>query len=482
MMKECDRLRILFVNPPRENEILGNNPRIIEEERGFNPPLGILYVAAYAEKHSSHEVQVIDSQVERLGYEELKGRIAGAAPDVVGITAMTLTLLDVIKTVDIVKSISNDTVVVLGGPHCHLFPEETIRLPGVDYVVLGEGERTFLDLVNSIESGDPGDTIPGVVCMRGVTVINGGCRPFLSQDALDELPFPARHLVPYKEYTSLLSKGKTVTTMFTSRGCPFQCRFCDRPQLGKQFRAHSATYVVDEIEQCVGMGIREFLIYDDTFTVKRQRVLDICKQILERGLSISFDVRARVDTVDGEMLRLLKKAGCAGIHYGVEAGNDRILQALNKGITIAQAREAFTLTRQAGIPILAYWMIGNPGETEADIRQTFQLQRELKPDYVHMTTLTPFPGTKVYHDALEAGIVERDVWREFARNPTPGFQPPCWSEIFTREELNELLVEGYKSFYTRPTYIIRRALAVRGMGELKKKAKAALHVFRMKPE
>ena len=177
---------------------------------------------------------------------------------------------------------------------------------------------------------------------------------------LDDIPFPARHLVPYKKYSSLLSKGSIVTTIFTSRGCPFQCSFCDRPHLGKSFRARSAKNVVDEIEECVNMGIHDFLFYDDTFTIKRERVLEICNEIINKRLDIAWDIRTRIDVVNEEMLKHLKKAGCQGIHYGIEAGSEKILKVLQKGITIEQAKQVFDLTRKHKIPILAYFMIGNP--------------------------------------------------------------------------------------------------------------------------
>ncbi len=470
-------MRVLLINPPRENEIIGNNPEIIESERGYNPPLGLLYLASYLEQHTDHQVWVIDAQVQQLSHVRLQAEIARVRPDAVGITVMTLTLLDVMLTVESVKSVNRDITVILGGPHVHLFPDESIQLPDVDYLVLGEGEEAFADLLDHLGDREALACTQGIVFRDGDGIINTGVRPFI--DDLDRLPFPARHLVPYEKYTSLLSKGGVVTTTFTSRGCPFQCSFCDRPQLGKRFRARSAGNVVDEMETCVEMGIHEFLIYDDTFTVKKDRAVEVCNEIVKRGLDVSFDIRSRVDTIDETVIKALKAAGCAGIHYGVEAGTNRVLKILNKGISLEQVRVAFDLTRQYDIPILAYWMIGNPHETLADIHETFRLQRQLKPDFVHMTVLTPFPGTEVYREAMETGIIEGDVWRAFAANPTPGFEPPHWGENFTREELNELLVYGYKQFYMRPGYILQRIAKLRSWSEFRKKARAGLRVLTM---
>jgi radical SAM superfamily enzyme YgiQ (UPF0313 family) len=471
-------MRVLLINPPRENEIIGNNPSIIEEERGHNPPLGLLYIAAYLEKHASHEITIIDSQVEELDYASLTERIRSAKPEIVGLTAMTMTLIDVTKTITIIKNINRDIRVVLGGPHVHLFSDETINLDNVDFLVLGEGEIGFKELLDNTNNLSALKHIPGLVFKEDGKTVHTGRQPVLKD--LDTLPFPARHLVPYEKYSSLLSKGDAVTTIFTSRGCPFKCSFCDRPHLGKAFRARSAMNVVDEIEACVKIGIHELLFYDDTFTVNKKRVLDICNEIVRRRLDIGWDIRARVDTVDEEILRHLKKAGCRGIHYGIEAGTEKILNILNKGITLSKAHQVFDLTKKYSIPVLAYFMIGNPTETKEDILSTFEVMKSLKPDYVHMTILTPFPGTKIYLDGLKNGIIERDYWREFASDPTPDFIPPIWSETFTREELNDLLIEGYRKFYLRPSYIFKRAIKTRSLSELKKKAKAGIKVFIMK--
>lgn len=470
-------MKVLLINPPRINEIMGNNPSIIEEERGYNPPLGLLYIAAFMERHTKHNVTVIDSQVDKLDYSSLQEKIASILPDVVGITTMTMTMVDVINTANVVKEINNTIKVVLGGPHVNLFPDETIMLKNVDYLVLGEGEIVFTKLINAIDEKVELRKIPGLVFEDNGEIINTGKRLMISN--LDELPFPARHLVPYKKYTSLLSKGGVVTTVITSRGCPFKCSFCDRPHLGKIFRARSSVNVVDELEACKKLGIYEFLIYDDTFTVNKKRVIDICDEIIRRKLNIGWDIRARVDTVNEEVIAHLKKAGCQGIHYGVEAGTDKILKILNKGITINQVKEVFNLTRKHEIPILAYFMIGSPKETLEDIYQTFKVMKDLNPDYVHLTVLTPFPGTKIYFDGLRNGVIEKDYWREFAKDPTSDFTSPYWADIFTRDELRELLIKGYKSFYLRPSYIFKRIRALRSLGEFRKKAVAAVKVLVM---
>jgi anaerobic magnesium-protoporphyrin IX monomethyl ester cyclase len=248
------------------------------------------------------------------------------------------------------------------------------------------------------------------------------------------------------------------------------------------FRARSAGNVVDEIQECVDLGIKDFLFYDDTFTVSRKRVLTICDEILQRRLKIRWDIRTRVDLVDEEMLRMLKRAGCVAIHYGVEAGNDRILKVIKKGFTISKVREIFRLTRRLGIETLAYFMIGLPSERARDIQDTFDLAKDLRPDYAHFTIFSPYPGTELYFLGLEKGIIKTDIWREFARSPGEGFKIPVWEEHFTRDELYGMIVQFYRRFYLQPRYMFSRLWKVRSAGELARKARAGFSVLAMKKQ
>ncbi len=471
-------MRVLLVNPTAFFEVMGSNPAALEESREHSPPLGLLLLAGYLEAHTDHQVIVLDTQAEDLAFEAIASRVREARPDVVGITTMTQTLLDALRMVEIVRATAPAATVVLGGPHVHLYPDETIRLPGIDFLVLGEGEIVFKELLDRIQDHEALRTIPGLVFKRGDEVVSTG-RPALIED-LDALPFPARHLTDVSRYGSVLAPRSPATTMFTSRGCPFGCSFCDRPHLGKRFRARSAASVVDEMERCIGLGIHEFLVYDDTFTVKRQRVVEVCDEILRRGLDVGYDVRARVDTVDADLLRLMARSGCRGIHYGVEAGTEKILKVLRKGIDLRRAREIFGETRRAGIATLAYFMIGSPTETREDIRETFRVARDLDPDFLHLTILTPFPGTEIYGTGLETGVIPSEAWQEFAARPHLGFVPPHWGEVLPLEELNALLLEGYRGFYRRPRYLLRRVLAVRSPGELARKARAGIRILTMR--
>ncbi len=476
-------MKILLVNPPRWHELVGKNPSIIEKHRGFNPPLGLLYLAASLKKDTPFEVEVLDAQPLKLTYPRIEEVLAGKSFDVAGISAMTFTLVDAVKTAQAVKKVRPDARTLVGGTHVHLFPEETVGLEGVDFALMGEAEHSLADFLRALSRGD-GDFggVPGLVRRdrEGRIVRNEiGRAP-----DLDAVPFPRRDLLDIRGYNSLLSRGALCTTIISSRGCPFKCAFCDRPlsPVTSRFRARSAPKLVDEIQACVELGIRDFLFYDDTFTVSRQRVLAICEEILRRRLAIRWDIRTRVDLVDAEMLGMLKKAGCRAIHYGVESGNDRVLGVLKKGFDVAAVREAFRLTRKVGIETLAYFMIGLPSEGARDIRDTFDLVGELRPDYVHLTIFSPYPGSELYRLGLERGVIKNDVWREFARRPREGFRIPVWEENFTRAELYEMIVRFYKGFYLKPTYLLSRLWKVRSAGELVRKARAGFSVLTMRKQ
>jgi radical SAM superfamily enzyme YgiQ (UPF0313 family) len=233
------------------------------------------------------------------------------------------------------------------------------------------------------------------------------------------------------------------------------------------------------MEECVKIGISEFLIYDDNFNIDGQRVRLICDEIIKRHLDVAWSVRAHVNTVTKDMLDIMKKAGCRAIHYGIESGNERLLKIIKKNITKQRVCEVFKMTKRTGIKTLAYFMIGLPTETKEDIEETFSFMKEVNPDYMHLTTLVLFPATEIYRDALSRGIIEQDVWRNFSLNPNKEFVPPRWKGHFSKQELDCFIVKGYKSFYLRPKYIMRRLLDINDLGQFFKKAKAGIKVLGM---
>ncbi len=472
-------MKILLINPPNINHISSVLPEAVEEKRGYNPPLGLLYLAGYIQKCSPKtEIKIIDCLAEELNYQQLEQKIIEFSPDVAGITTMSFTIIDGMETARLIKKINPKTKVVMGGPHVNIYGQETLNLGSVDFIVLGEGEKIFYDLVMNIDDENKLKQIAGLFFFdKNKNLVHTGL-PGLIEN-LDEIPLPARNLINNNNYSSVLGTNKLVTTMMTSRGCPYRCIFCDRPHLGKIFRARSADNVIAEIKDSMKYGIREFLMYDDTFTIDRKRVIDICDKIINQKLDIIWDIRARVNTVDEELLKKLKESGCARIHYGVESGTSKILKVLNKGITLEEVEKAFALTKKAGIETLGYFMIGSPTETREDILQTIEFMKKIDPDYVHITIITPFPATNLYRMALEEKVIKSDVWREFAKNPTLDFKPPIWERELGREELSALLKKAYRSFYRRLKYILKTLKKIKSLDELLRKASAGLKILKI---
>lgn len=469
-------MKVLLIQPPEFHMITTNVPSVVDEETGAYPPLGLLYVAAYLEQNSPHSVEILDTLLDRLTYEQIEEEIRRRKPDVVGVQAMTFTLIDAALTAKVVKKVDPSIPVVFGGPHVYIYPQETLQIPEVDYLVIGEGEVIFTRLVDALADGNDLSEIPGV----GFRDRNGESKitplvPF--NQNLDALPMPARHLVPQDRYYSVLAKETPITTMMTSRGCPMQCIFCDRPHLGKQFRYRSPESVVAEMEACEQMGIKEIFIYDDTFTIRRDRVIEICRQKIERGLQIQWDIRAHINTINDEVLDALAAAGCRRIHYGVESGTEEITKVLKKGIDLEHTREIFKKTKLRGITTLGYFMIGNPTETRDQAIATIDYALKLDADFIHLSVSTPFPATELYRLGFETGLYKEDYWREFARNPREDFKPKLWEEIMTEDELINLMKWGYKRYYMRPAYLIKRVLELRNWNEFKRKAKAGLRLL-----
>jgi anaerobic magnesium-protoporphyrin IX monomethyl ester cyclase len=473
-------VKVLLINPPVDRPLQSILPEEVESSRGAFPPLGLLYVAAAARAVPGVEVRVIDAQAEGLNAAGCGRAAAEWGADIVGLTVLTFTLLDAIDVAASIKREAPQALVIAGGPHAHLYPKETLALGQdtrvFDAVLRGEGEESFAALV----AGWPGTKAappPGVWFRDGARG-EPDVAPLI--DNLDRLAFPARDLTRVDLYRSVLSPVSPITTMMSSRGCPYKCVFCDRPHLGKKFRARSAGNVVDEMEAAAALSCREVVFYDDTFSVDKDRVRAIADEVLHRGLKIAWDIRARVSDLDREDFDLCRRAGLCRVHFGVETGDPDILKALKKGITLDQARAAFAAARAAGLETLAYFMVGLPGETAATVARTAALAAELDPDYVHFSALIPFPGTPLYAEALSYGVIKRDVWAEFAAAPTPDFAPPLWEQNLDAAEIGAALAGLYRGFYRRPRVILRRLRRVRSFSGLMRGARMGARILSLK--
>lgn len=419
---------------------------------GIYPPLGIASVGAYLRSHG-YPVELLDIQVLNIAPDRIHERIARADPDVVGITVKTLGLAAALQVARESKRALPHVPVVLGGPHCSLFAPETLHHDCVDACVDGDGEETMLDLVRRLHEGLPWDDVPGTVLRVDGEVKVNTARPPVGD--LDSLPFAALDLLPIPRYRSM-TIDSPFTTLISSRGCPYKCGFCSQVYTGR-YRWRSVTHVVDEMEDHLHrFGAKEIVMFDETFTLNRRRCLAICREIHDRGLRFSFNVRTRVDCVDREMLEALSAAGCKALHLGVESGSQRILDQMEKEVTVDQIREAFRLGRELGFETRAYFMVGYLDEDAESMDATLRLALELPLDWVSFSVACPLPGTPLYDEARRRRYISQDFWGDYTRAGGTLKVPHLSTERFSATDLLGRQHHNYRSFYLRPPYLARK--------------------------
>lgn len=468
-------MRVWLVNPRTEGMITTELPGYVSKEVGRFPPLGLLALAAFVRSRRGDELRVLDMPAEDMSYDRLADEARRGEPDVVGITGTTHNLVEIKRAAAQVKDARPQAVVVFGGPHVEAFPAEATALPGVDFTVRGEGELPFSLLLDALERGDREPAIPGLGRKDGSGAVLH--EPGPAPDDLDSLPYPARDLVDPDRYFYVLGKRSSFTTILSTRGCPYRCIFCSTPR--GRYRMRSPGNILDEVEACLAAGAREFHFIDDTFNAARQRLGVVSEEILRRGLAIRWSFRGRVDTLTEEEIVLAKRSGCQRMHVGIENGSDEGLRLLRKGITTAQVERALIWARRHGIATAAYFLIGCPHEkTREDVLRTIDFACRVDPDFALFNILTIYPHTELHDQAVARGLIGAGHWRDFARDPNPGFRMRFWEEHFSPEELVSLLETAYRRFYMRPRVIWRNLVSLGSLGELRHKAAAGLALLR----
>jgi anaerobic magnesium-protoporphyrin IX monomethyl ester cyclase len=434
------------------NITLANPPQFT---RYPQPPLGLAVIAAVLER-AGYNVSVIDANALNLKPEEIPALVGGA--DIVGLTAMTPTITTALNIASYIKQASPGRKIILGGAHATMLPGETMASsPNIDIIVRGEGEDTILELMQALESSRSIGTVAGITYRDGEKITATQDRAdFVT---MDNLPFPAYHLLPLEKYRPHPPHGMAspFAAVVTSRGCPYHCAYCSKPVFGSRCRAQSPARVVDELAYLKDrFGIREVAFYDDSFTLEKKRVHAIAERILSSDLKIMWTCETRVNLVDKELLVHMKRAGCYAVAYGIESASPEIIRTLNKDTTLAQVEEAVRRSREAGLQVIGYFMLGSPGETPETIRQTIKFAKKLKVDFAQFAVTTPFPGTELY-DIFMKGRTEKIPWDSFVYagtdNPTiPMFE----SDQLSREDLKTWLRRAYRTFYLRPGYVWQR--------------------------
>ena len=466
-------MKAMLINPPAENQFTLEMDEFVVQERGFYPPLGILSIATYINKRTAHRAEIVDCVAEELSHEALLERVSTAAPDVVGISCTTFTLIDTLEVARGVKERNPGVHVCVGGPHVRIYPREMIGKPNVDSVVIGEAEFAFAEVLERLERGYSFDGLQGVLFKVEDGSSRGNSELLYIKD-LDSIPFPDRSLIKNELYWSVLGETRPSSTLMTSRGCPYRCRFCLHD---RNFRWRSSSGVIDEIKHCLSLGIKEILFFDESFAANKRHVMKLCDAIASSGLSFTWHVRIRLNNLDEDLIGALKRAGCRRLQIGVESGSQKIIDAIAKDIRLDNIEERFKRLRRAGFSLFVDFMIGLPGEGEKEIHSSIELSRRLSADFAQFSIFIPLPETEIYEEGLKNGVIENDYWLEFARNPGPGFKPKFWNERFSNEELISFYRKAIKSFYFRPSYVLKRLWHIRSWKELGHYTRVALRLF-----
>ena len=466
------RVKAYFLVPPlnpgdfatQTDAVLARCAGIFTKADYTVPPLGLAYCAAVVEKWAGAEVELVDAVTGKISPDEALARLAAAAPDVIYVAAGTSTLARDLAFLARAKEACPGARTAVMGTHVTARPADGFAAPGADFVIRGEPEETCAELARAVAGELLFADIAGLSYRRDGDVTHNAERPLITP--LDRIPHPARRFLrPYTYEPPFIREGR-FDILITSRGCPYECTYCSTgAYYGRTVRFRSPADVVAELREMVaGEGVAQVGFWDDTFTLGKRRVMAICDGIIAARLRFAWMCMSRVDTVDAELLAALRRAGCYLVIYGVESGSPRVLARMRKQTTVEQARRAFALTAAAGMDAAAFFMFGNLGEEEADMKATVRLARELDAAFASFNVATPYPGTAFY-DEVRAELGEGFEGFD-ARHAAYG----------DAALLERYIKLGYRRFYLRPAYVWRRLRRLRSPADFRRAARAGWDV------
>ncbi|MGC8817480.1 MAG: B12-binding domain-containing radical SAM protein [Candidatus Hadarchaeum sp.] len=439
-------MKVLLISPPTESavtKVMGTT----------GPPLGLAYLASMIK--NEHDVKIVDAVAEGYAEEDVAKIIRSYDPDLIGLTATTAMMPDAYETAQVAKKINENVKIVIGGPHATFLPERTMQeCPQVDFVVRGEGEYTFKELVAALEKERDLKNIKGLSFQRDGKVINNPPRELVEN--VDEIPMPAYDLLPMKKYRA----GKIeFGTIITSRGCPFNCIFCSSSlQFGKKWRGHSVARTLEELSILRNeYSKREIEFLDDTFTFQKSRAITITEEIRREGLDITWTASSRVDTFSQEVACAMKMSGAHTVYFGIESASQRTLDFIGKGITPEKSVLAVKNAKRAGLHALGSFVIGFPEESAEEIETTIKFSKKVGVDLAQFTIATPYPGTRLWLYALKEKILLTMNWRKFTT-----LDPVMKLKYLTADQITKALRSAYLKFYLRPKMLLLDLIRDRG--------------------
>jgi len=453
--------KILLIAPPYL-DLYGK----LSKAAGRYFPLGLAYIAAYLRQYGQHEVQMYEPEAQGLTYEDIASLIKHERPDVVGLTTATPNFPRALELAAVVKK-NSKALVVMGGVHASAVPEFIVTHYShlVDVVVVGEGEETMLELVNSYTNKADLPKIRGITYLDDDKAVRTPPRPYIED--LDRIPFPARDLISQDLFVPNAhnARFRQCSSMLTSRGCPYNCSFCAaRIVSGRRYRMHSADYVLEEMRMLKKTyGARQLLITDDTFTLNRPRLTDICNQMINERINLQWFCFSQVTVVNPEVLALIKRAGCYNIGFGVESAEPEILKRMGKNIKPEQAVEAVHMANAAGLKTQAFYVFGTPGESRAQMEHTVRFSEEVDATMAFFNMLVPYPGTKDFDFFFKDIPMEEIEWENFVAigekcvlDNNPDISP---------REIEHLLAKANLHYYLKPHRIVRLLYHIRSLYE-----------------
>lgn len=458
-------MRAYFLNPPAAHGVKQvREGRCMQRAGAWTTvwtPISLATCAAVV-RNEGFDVKLSDCVVEDIDFERVERIVAAYRPDLVVMNVVTPAIESDLSTVRLIKRIHPAAQVAVIGIHPTALPDHCFKIcPDLDFAVRGEPEYTVRDIARALKSGGDRQRIIGASCRGNGSLIHSPPRPAIAD--LDELPFPAWDLIDRPRYVMPFSHNSFLL-VGTGRGCPFPCTFCaDKTYYGTRLRLRSPRSVVDELERNMReFGTEDFLFWSESFTMNRKFALEVCKEILGRGVRCRWVCNSRVDHVNAEMLRLFKKAGCTMIGYGVESGVQSVLDSIKKGVTLDQTREAVRLTRQAGIGVVAHCVLGFPGETVETITQTIEFLKKLDVDFAQFYCAVPFPGSDLYEHAQREGWINTQDWTMFEQNFSVLDTP-----TLKAADVMRLRGLAYRRFYIRPRMVWRTMKRLRTVAEFR---------------
>ena len=470
-------MKILLINPPYHDVY-----SMIASAEGISPPLGLAYIAAFLRDHG-HEVRIIDANAEEITLDKL-GQHIPEGFDIVGTTSFTPSVNNSGEVLRLAKAKFTQIRTIMGGAHITVAGKETMdEFPEIDFGIVGEGERTALELIDSLAANRPVCSIKGLIFREGTEVIQNERRSPIEN--LDNLSFPAYDLLPTSLYRLPIHHvgfGHKVpigpfSLIFTSRGCPMNCTFCASKTIwGKRVRYRSAEDVLSEVRMLVrDFGVKVIDIADDIFTINKKRLHMILDGIIDMQLNMHFNCLSRVDTITRSDIRKMKRAGCYLIRYGVESGSQKILKRMRKNIEPEQAIRAFRMTNEAGIACTASFIIGHPGETEETVKETIDLAKRLNSTLNHFFMAVPYPGTELYRIAKREKLILEDTdWKHWIQFPEKGV---LRTEALDQEDLAQLRKKAYREVYFSPMFLWKSLKRIKTWDHVRMYIRGALAVW-----